>query len=194
MLPVRLRSVCPQEPRYTQFLALRWDGKPALIFMLIEFKVPLQPTVKSIPKSKWSMRQQLKNSMRWKVKDSSTAEEITAMVNETRVNNQNLGLTFFPLQWRIWSILLEDFFPFFFFFLVMPFSIWKHCGVHLKKSNRNPSILKKHHRLKNLVETRKKNQTQNKLHGQPFRDEMLQMSFLINQLVKFYKKIKRITF
>lgn len=44
--------------------------------------------------------------------------------------------------------------------------------------------------MKNLLEQ----QNQQELHGPPFRDEMLKMSFLINQFVKIYKKIKRITF
>lgn len=44
--------------------------------------------------------------------------------------------------------------------------------------------------MKNLLEKQK----QQKLHWPPFRDEMLKMSFLINQFVEIYKKIKRITF
>lgn len=44
--------------------------------------------------------------------------------------------------------------------------------------------------MKNLMEKQK----QQKLHGPAFSDEMLKMSFLINQFVKIYKKIKRITF
>lgn len=44
--------------------------------------------------------------------------------------------------------------------------------------------------MKDLLEKQK----QQKLHGPPFRDEMLKMSFLINQFVEIYKNIKRITF